>query len=93
MDVIVSSQRPKVTEKRIAEILVERGVRDPVAVVGWPGWFAAMGRPGNDRGIYDDAIIVASPTAFAAFNGNVDPKIEDAVFAYVLLACAPALQA
>ncbi|HPA17300.1 MAG TPA: hypothetical protein PLU30_06100 [Verrucomicrobiae bacterium] len=59
MGAIVPSQRPKVSEARIAQILVERGVRDPVAVVGWPGWFADMGRPSNDRGIYDDAIIVA----------------------------------
>jgi len=73
MSTIVPSQRPKVSERRIAEILLERGVRDPVAVIGWPGWFADMGRPGNDRGIYDDAIVVATPTVFAAFNGNVDP--------------------
>lgn len=33
-----------------------------------------MGKPGvNDRGIYDDAIIIVTPTSYSTFNANCDP--------------------
>src|SRR5690606_11274540 len=35
----------------------------------------SMGVPGkNDRGIYDDAIFVLTPTGYYTFNGNTDPS-------------------
>ena len=36
-----------------------------------------MGVPGvNDLGVYDDAIILVTPTAYATFNANTDPSRE-----------------
>ena len=45
-------------------------------VLGIRGYYLdSMGAKGrNERGIYDDAIVVVSPTAVAAFNGNTDPS-------------------
>jgi len=48
-----------------------------VALFGSRGYYRdAMGVPGkNDRGIYDDAIILRSGTAHVAFNANTDPSV------------------
>lgn len=43
-------------------------------LVGFRPWFRGL-RPGNERGIYDDAIVIVSPTVTAAYNANTDPSI------------------
>jgi hypothetical protein len=59
-------------------LLALAGVHEDVALLGVRGYYLdTMGAPGaNDRGIYDDAIMLVSPTAFATFNANTDPSIR-----------------
>lgn len=49
---------------------------NPVVVVGVRGYYLeTMGNAaGNDRGIYDDAIFLVTPSFFGAYNGNTDPS-------------------
>jgi lysozyme len=70
------SSRPRLPEDQARLLLATHGVNDAVAVIGIRGYYRdTMGKPGvNDRGIYDDAIVVVTPTAFATFNGNTDPS-------------------
>lgn len=77
MPPILPSSRPMQPREKTAAILLDQGVRDAVAVVGMRGYYLdSMGAKGrNDRGIYDDAIFVATPSAYVAFNANVDPSV------------------
>jgi hypothetical protein len=50
-------------------------MKHPMIVVGFPGYYAKFGStPENERGFYDDAIFLLTPSVFAAFNGNTDPS-------------------
>lgn len=75
---IVPSNRPRPGCAEIARALAISGFGDPpkdrAVIVGFRPWFAGN-RPGNERGIYDDAIVIWSPTCNLAFNGNTDPSI------------------
>lgn len=69
-------QRPKITKEEIAALIKDSAIDEAVYVVAIRGYYKnSMGKPGvNDRGIYDDAIILVAPNVFLAFNGNTDPS-------------------
>lgn len=70
--------RPLQDRLKTLEILAAHGVTDLVALLGMRGYYRdSLGIPGvNDRGIYDDAIFLVSPSAYAAFNANTDPSMR-----------------
>jgi lysozyme len=72
---VIPKNRPQQKRQDTERQLKAAGVSDPVCLVGIRGYFRdTMGAKGkNDRGIYDDAIILVSPNVHAAFNANVDP--------------------
>ena len=72
---MIPKNRPRIGRKTTEQLLRLRKVSDPVCLVGIRGYYRdTMGAVGKqDRGIYDDAIILVSPNVHAAFNANVDP--------------------
>lgn len=77
---IVPPSRPQLSRVDAESALRTYGVRESVALLGVRGYYRdTMGKPGvNDQRLYDDAIFVSSPTAFAAFNANTDPSADPA---------------
>lgn len=76
MTKIVAPGRPAIDRRAVDRILARAKVVDPVALVGLRGFEVRMGSPGNDRGIYDDAIVLVSANGLVAFNANTDPSIR-----------------
>lgn len=76
MSAQVPQNRP-LQERKISEKLIRNhGVADQVVLLGIRGYYSNLdNKPGNARGIYDDAIFVVSPTVYASFNANTDPSI------------------
>lgn len=72
----VPNTRPQQDRKATEKLLLKEGVTDKVALVGIRGYYGSMGpTKENDRGLYDDCIILISPSAYATFNANTDPSI------------------
>lgn len=72
--------RPEMTRDRAISLAFIGGLNtahsDPFFLLGRRGYYAdSMGVPGeNDIGIYDDAIMLVTPTAYVTFNANTDPS-------------------
>lgn len=77
---IVPGARPELTRAAALVMAKAAGLEDVTGpfLLGRRGYYRdTMGARGrNDIGIYDDAIALVSPTAFATFNANTDPSRE-----------------
>ena len=74
---MVPNSRPQQAKEKTLAMVIRAGIEDRVALVGVRGYYAdSMGLKGkNDRGIYDDAIVLLSPSVHATFNANTDPSV------------------
>ena len=74
---MVPNSRPQQAKEKTLARVIRAGIEDRVALVGIRGYYAdSMGAKGkNDRGIYDDAIVLLSPSVHATFNANTDPSV------------------
>ncbi len=70
--------RPNLTKQEVADIISKSGfiINESVYVMAIRGYYKnSMGKPGeNDRGIYDDAMVLIGPDYFQTFNANTDPS-------------------
>lgn len=72
---MIPKSRPKQTKEKSLSIIKKAGILDSVVLLGIRGYYSETFQPsGNQRGIYDDAIFVISPSAYVSFNANTDPS-------------------
>ncbi|MBX3253903.1 MAG: hypothetical protein KF862_07145 [Chitinophagaceae bacterium] len=67
---------PKITLRELKEKISGFSFPESVYMVGIRGYYLnSMGKEGeNDRGIYDDAIILVAPNLYQTYNANTDPS-------------------
>jgi len=80
-NIIQLPNKPQIRRDRVNQILLEKNIdlkKHPLLIIGIRGYFLdSQGVAGkNDRGIYDDAIIIFTPNVYAVFNANVDPSVQ-----------------
>jgi len=74
---IVPNSRPQQAKEKTLAMTIKAGLDDLVCLVGIRGYYSETFQPsGNQRGIYDDAIILLSPSVHATFNANTDPSVH-----------------
>ena len=74
---MVPNSRPQQAKEKTLSMVIKSGIVDRVALVGIRGYYSQTFAPsGNQRGIYDDAIILLSPSVHATFNANTDPSVH-----------------
>jgi lysozyme len=68
-------KRPSISQADILSMVYNYHLPEPVYIVGIRGYSKELGKPGvNDRGIYDDAIMLVGPNYYQTFNANTDPS-------------------
>jgi hypothetical protein len=73
---IIPTSRPQKPAAEVRELLKRHGVTSPLAIVGIRGYYSnTFGGPGNNRGFYDDALFVVTPSRVVSFNASTDPTI------------------
>lgn len=78
---LILPNKPQISKKRINQILSNFKIdlnKYPMLIIGIRGYFLnSLGlEKQNDRGIYDDALIIYTPNVYATFNANVDPSVK-----------------
>ena len=74
---MIPRSRPQQAKEKTLAMIFKAGIQDSVCLVGIRGYYSETFAPkGNQRGIYDDAIILLSPSVHAAFNANTDPSVS-----------------
>lgn len=76
---IIPASRPQIKRDEAEKLIVFTPLSG-VVLIGVRGYYLdSMGAAGkNDRGIYDDAMIVLSDKVFETFNFNTDPSVARA---------------
>lgn len=79
MSSIKPKKKPQITQERLEKVLKKRKTWKKLPecyIVGIRGYFLrTMGdETKNDRGIYDDALIVVGPGIFLTYKANLDPS-------------------
>lgn len=78
--VIVPGARPTISQAEFESLIQPLALdtdANPLLVAGIRGYYSSMGSTvGNDRGLYDDALILYAPSekVYKTFNGNTDPS-------------------
>lgn len=73
---MIPKSRPQQAKEKSLAMAIKAGIEDRVVLIGIRGYYSETFQPsGNQRGIYDDAIILISPSVHATFNANTDPSI------------------
>jgi lysozyme len=73
---MVPNSRPQQAKEKTLMMVIKSGIVDRVVLIGIRGYYSETFQPsGNQRGIYDDAIILLSPSVHATFNANTDPTV------------------
>ena len=73
---MIPKSRPQQAKEKSLAMAIKAGIEDRVVLIGIRGYYSETFQPsGNQRGIYDDAIILLSPSVHATFNANTDPTV------------------
>jgi lysozyme len=73
---MIPKSRPQQSKEKSLAMVIRAGIEDRVVLIGIRGYYSETFQPsGNQRSVYDDAIILLSPSVHASFNANTDPSI------------------